>query len=158
MDALLARMKPHVARCSSLVTQDSSSREGVSPSIPFMIPTSRGHTTPSFAAQSVRAVSRVDSFGESAPSSSGDSTPQTPELRGESNQVQQTPGLRGELNHVYETLELMSARRNFSREVQTHGRFEKFTGFQCAVTQHRSFFGVPMAQLNFFGVFRDVLN
>ena len=126
MDALLARMKPHVARCSSLVTQDSSSREGVSPSIPFMIPTSRGHTTPSFAAQSVRAVSRVDSFGESAPSSSGDSTPQTPELRGESshvqetpelrgesNQVQQTPGLRGELNHVYETLELMSARRKF---------------------------------------------
>ena len=113
MDALLARMKPHVARCSSLVTQDSSSREGVSPSIPFTIPTSRGHTTPSFAAQSVRAVSRVDSFGESAPSSSGDSTPQTPELRGESSHVQETPELRGESNHVYETLELMSARRKF---------------------------------------------
>ena len=102
MDALLAKVKPHI---TSLVTQDSSSDSRRS--IPFTIPTSNRTVTSSIPFMvpnsAGSSVARVDSFGDmngQTSSCSGDSAPQTPELRGTSarcsgDPVPQTPELRG---------------------------------------------------------------
>ena len=105
MDSILAKVKPHLSRCSSLVLNENkdggtsisgggiggiSGLNTANKMLPaFLVPTAPQaknrpipFTVPLSSSIPPQFV-RGDSFGDSAASSSGESTPQTPELRGE---------------------------------------------------------------------------